>query len=36
GSLLKPARFMCLPCGIAFSSPSTLEAHQAYYCSHRI
>ncbi|KAH8409374.1 hypothetical protein KR222_001932, partial [Zaprionus bogoriensis] len=33
--LLKPARFMCLPCGIAFSSPSTLEAHQAYYCSHR-
>ncbi|XP_043640885.1 zinc finger protein ush isoform X2 [Drosophila teissieri] len=34
--LLKPARFMCLPCGIAFSSPSTLEAHQAYYCSHRI
>ncbi|XP_017075403.2 zinc finger protein ush isoform X2 [Drosophila eugracilis] len=35
-SLLKPARFMCLPCGIAFSSPSTLEAHQAYYCSHRI
>ncbi|XP_037708858.1 zinc finger protein ush isoform X2 [Drosophila subpulchrella] len=33
---LKPARFMCLPCGIAFSSPSTLEAHQAYYCSHRI
>ncbi|XP_016985639.1 zinc finger protein ush isoform X2 [Drosophila rhopaloa] len=34
--LMKPARFMCLPCGIAFSSPSTLEAHQAYYCSHRI
>lgn len=33
--LMKPARFMCLPCGIAFSSPSTLEAHQAYYCSHR-
>lgn len=33
--LLKPTRFMCLPCGIAFSSPSTLEAHQAYYCSHR-
>uniref|UniRef100_A0A1A9WUM3 Zinc finger protein ush n=1 Tax=Glossina brevipalpis TaxID=37001 RepID=A0A1A9WUM3_9MUSC len=27
--------FMCLPCGIGFSSPSTLEAHQAYYCSHR-
>ncbi|KAH8412276.1 hypothetical protein KR009_000979 [Drosophila setifemur] len=34
--LMKPARFMCLPCSIAFSSPSTLEAHQAYYCSHRI
>lgn len=33
--VLKPTRFMCLPCGIAFSSPSTLEAHQAYYCSHR-
>lgn len=28
--------FMCLPCGIGFSSPSTLEAHQAYYCSHRL
>ncbi|XP_055837365.1 zinc finger protein ush isoform X2 [Episyrphus balteatus] len=27
--------FMCLPCGIGFSSRSTLEAHQAYYCSHR-
>lgn len=27
--------FMCIPCGIGFSSPSTLEAHQAYYCSHR-
>lgn len=27
--------FMCLPCGIGFSSPSTLEAHQSYYCSHR-
>ncbi|CAD6998995.1 unnamed protein product [Ceratitis capitata] len=27
--------FVCLPCGIHFSSPSTLEAHQLYYCSHR-
>ena len=27
--------FMCGPCGIKFSSISTLEAHQTYYCSHR-
>lgn len=27
--------FMCTPCGIRFSSLSTLEAHQTYYCSHR-
>ncbi|XP_058826494.1 zinc finger protein ush isoform X2 [Topomyia yanbarensis] len=27
--------FMCGPCGIRFSSASTLEAHQTYYCSHR-
>lgn len=27
--------FMCSPCGIKFSSLSTLEAHQTYYCSHR-
>lgn len=27
--------FMCHPCGIRFSSLSTLEAHQTYYCSHR-
>lgn len=27
--------FMCGPCGIKFSSLSTLEAHQTYYCSHR-
>ncbi|XP_066903306.1 zinc finger protein ush [Halyomorpha halys] len=27
--------YACGPCGIRFSSPSTLEAHQAYYCSHR-
>lgn len=24
----------CAPCGIKFSSLSTLEAHQTYYCSH--
>lgn len=27
--------FFCPPCGIRFSSLSTLEAHQTYYCSHR-
>ena len=27
--------FICGPCGIRFSSPSTLEAHQNFYCSHR-
>lgn len=27
--------FMCTPCGIRFSSISTLEAHQTYYCTHR-
>ncbi|XP_056630448.1 zinc finger protein ush isoform X1 [Diorhabda sublineata] len=27
--------FQCSPCGIRFSSLSTLEAHQTYYCSHR-
>lgn len=27
--------FKCGPCGIRFSSLSTLEAHQTYYCSHR-
>lgn len=27
--------FVCPPCGIKFSSLSTLEAHQTYYCSHR-
>ncbi|CAG0918737.1 unnamed protein product [Notodromas monacha] len=28
--------FVCQPCGIRFSSPGTLEAHQTYYCSARI
>lgn len=28
--------YMCAPCSIRFSSLSTLEAHQTYYCSHRI
>lgn len=27
--------FICAPCGIKFSSISTLEAHQTFYCSHR-
>ncbi|KAL1457983.1 hypothetical protein WDU94_008160 [Cyamophila willieti] len=27
--------YTCVPCGIRFSSASTLEAHQTYYCSHR-
>lgn len=27
--------YTCMPCGINFSSASTLEAHQTYYCSHR-
>lgn len=27
--------YTCVPCGINFSSASTLEAHQTYYCSHR-
>ncbi|ERL92829.1 hypothetical protein D910_10137 [Dendroctonus ponderosae] len=26
--------YQCVPCGIRFSSLSTLEAHQTYYCSH--
>ncbi|KAI5704238.1 hypothetical protein M8J75_003269 [Diaphorina citri] len=28
--------YTCVPCGIRFSSASTLEAHQTYYCSHRV
>ncbi|XP_060517800.1 zinc finger protein ush isoform X2 [Cylas formicarius] len=31
-----PPVYQCSPCGIRFSSLSTLEAHQTYYCSHRI
>lgn len=27
--------FMCTPCNIKFSSLSTLEAHQTYYCSYK-
>ncbi|XP_031619091.1 zinc finger protein ush isoform X2 [Contarinia nasturtii] len=26
--------FICQPCGIKFSSISTLEAHQTFYCTH--
>lgn len=36
--VIQPPRipvYTCLPCGIKFSSASTLEAHQTYYCSHR-
>ncbi|XP_050439177.1 zinc finger protein ush [Adelges cooleyi] len=28
--------FICNPCGIRFSSLSTLDAHQTYYCSRRL
>lgn len=28
--------YLCPPCGIRFSSYSTLEAHQTFYCSHRL
>ncbi|GBP77509.1 Zinc finger protein ush [Eumeta japonica] len=27
--------YICVPCGIRYSSLSTLEAHRTYYCSHR-
>lgn len=27
--------YTCVPCGIKFSSASTLDAHQKFYCSHR-
>lgn len=28
--------FVCAPCGIRYSSLSTLQAHQDHYCSHRL
>ncbi|XP_014214571.1 zinc finger protein ush [Copidosoma floridanum] len=31
----RPVALICPPCGIRFSSASTLDAHQTYYCSHR-
>lgn len=31
----RPAGLICPPCGIRFSSASTLEAHRTYYCAHR-
>ncbi|XP_014248029.1 zinc finger protein ush isoform X2 [Cimex lectularius] len=31
-----PPVYFCTPCGIRFSSLSTLEAHATYYCSHRM
>ncbi|XP_043284302.1 zinc finger protein ush isoform X2 [Venturia canescens] len=31
----RPAPLMCPPCGIRFSSASTLEAHRTFYCAHR-
>ncbi|XP_074644405.1 uncharacterized protein LOC141901194 [Tubulanus polymorphus] len=30
-----PLIFVCRECGVRFSSPSTLSAHTAYYCSKR-
>lgn len=27
--------FICVPCGIKYSSKSTLEAHQTFYCTHK-
>lgn len=30
-----PTALICPPCGIRFSSPSTLEAHRTFYCAHR-
>ncbi|RLU20393.1 hypothetical protein DMN91_007002 [Ooceraea biroi] len=34
---VEPARtaLICPPCGIRFSSASTLEAHRTFYCAHR-
>lgn len=34
-SVGRPNVFFCNPCSIRFSSASTLEAHQTYYCTHR-
>lgn len=31
----RPTALVCPPCGIRFSSASTLEAHRTYYCAHR-
>ncbi|XP_022239094.1 uncharacterized protein LOC106457333 isoform X2 [Limulus polyphemus] len=31
----KLSGFRCVPCGIAFSSQKTLNAHQKFYCSYR-
>lgn len=28
--------YVCAPCGIRYSSPSTLQAHRDHYCSHRL
>ncbi|KAH0950749.1 hypothetical protein HN011_002503 [Eciton burchellii] len=30
-----PTALICPPCGIRFSSASTLEAHRTFYCAHR-
>lgn len=31
----RPTALVCPPCGIRFSSASTLEAHRTFYCAHR-
>ncbi|XP_048508503.1 zinc finger protein ush isoform X2 [Athalia rosae] len=31
----RPVPLICPPCGIRFSSASTLEAHRTFYCAHR-
>lgn len=31
----RPTALICPPCGIRFSSASTLEAHRTFYCAHR-
>lgn len=35
GFLATPPGYMCKPCGIRYSSLSTLQAHQEHYCSNR-